>query len=54
MRSGTASKKKQSILSLLLVSGLISYASADGASNLFERLKDKRVDTIQKAEDIFN
>jgi hypothetical protein len=37
-----------------LVAGLISLASAGGASNLYERLKSKRGTSIAKAEELLN
>jgi hypothetical protein len=42
------------MLAFLLVSGLLSFASADGASSLLNRLKSKRGETIQKAEELLN
>ena len=42
------------MLAFLLVSGLLSSASADGASSLLDRLKIKRGETVQKAEELLN
>ncbi len=42
------------MLSFLLVAGLLSFTSAEGASNLFTRLKGKREQTVQMADQILH